>query len=53
MILPDNLIVNLLIVSKFDKRQMGSTGLESSLVGIDKNKLAKFKGEPVTQNNGR
>ena len=52
-VLPKNLLINLLIVSRFDDMQMRSTGLKSSLVGIDINKLTKFKSEPITQNNGR
>ena len=52
-ILPENLFVNLLIKPRFDERQMWSTGLERSLVCIDKKNLTEFKSEPVTQNNGR
>ena len=52
-VLPKNLLINLLIVSRFHERQMRSTGLKSNLVGVDINNLTKFKSEPITQNNGR
>ena len=53
VVLPKNLLRDLLIVSRFDERQMRSTGLKGNLVGVDINKLTKFKCEPITQNNGR
>ena len=52
-VLPENLLIKLLIVSRFDEREMCPTGLKSSLVGVDKKNLTEFKSEPVTQNNGR
>ena len=52
-VLPKNLLINLLIVFRFDERQMRSTVLKSSLVGVDINNVTKFKREPITQNNGR